>query len=142
MNQATKINRSVALMAILLTVFCGYNYRIYTVTENAVDTPLNPQALQGQALWQQYNCNSCHQLYGLGGYLGPDLTNTFSNTAKGPAHIKAMLNTGIGSMPLFYFSNNEKEALVAYLKAVDQTGYFPDYNAKINPNGWVNTSTK
>jgi len=43
------------------------------------------KALQGQQLWQQNNCFSCHQIYGLGGYLGPDLTNVYSQRGKGPA---------------------------------------------------------
>lgn len=142
MDQVAKKSRSVAFMAVLLSVFCGYNYCIYKESDDKAALELSPTALQGQALWQQHNCNSCHQLYGLGGYLGPDLTNAFSDKTKGPAYIKAMLNAGRRSMPVFDFSESEKEALVAYLKAVDQTGYFPDYHAKISPNGWVNISTK
>jgi len=141
MKQIAKWKRSAAIMAMLVAVFSVYNYRIYSEMV-AADTTLCPEAIHGQELWQQYNCNSCHQLYGLGGYLGPDLTNIYSDPNKGPECIKAMFNAGSRSMPVFHFSETEKKALLAYLNAVDQTGYYPDYKAKIETNGWVNISSK
>jgi nitric oxide reductase subunit C len=128
---------SMRFIIFLITTFCCYNWVIYT-QKNPNYTPiLSQKALKGQSLWQENNCFSCHQLYGLGGYLGPDLTNVFSSKGKGPSYIKAFLNSGIKAMPQFSFSENDKEALVAFLKEVDQTGYYPNYQAKIKPNGWV-----
>ncbi len=75
-------------------------------------------------------------------YLGPDLTNTYSDKTKGPEYIKAFLNSGIKAMPEFHFSEKEKEALVIFLKEVDQSGYYPNHNASIKPNGWVEIQYK
>ncbi len=97
--------------------------------------------MAGENLWRQYNCNSCHQLYGLGGYLGPDLTNIYSQPGKGVPQIKAMLNSGVKAMPLFHFTEVEKEDIVSFLKAVDQTGQYPNQHAVIEPNGWVSFKT-
>jgi nitric oxide reductase subunit C len=40
-------------------------------------------------------------------------------------------------MPKFKFNGTEKEALIQFLKEVDKTGYYPNTNTKIQPNGWV-----
>ena len=48
-----------------------------------------------------------------------------------------MLNSGVKSMPKFKFNGTEKEALIQFLKEVDQTGYYPNTNTEIQPNGWV-----
>ncbi|MET0760352.1 MAG: cytochrome c [Flavobacterium sp.] len=129
-------------MAFLLTVFSLYNFTIYTKENSDYTTILSPKAIEGQTLWQENNCYSCHQLYGLGGYLGPDLTNVFSTKEKGPDYINAYLNSGIKSMPQFNFSEKDKEALVTFLKEVDQSGYYPNHNAQIKPNGWVDIQYK
>ena len=98
--------------------------------------------MDGQKLWQRHNCFSCHQLYGLGGYLGPDLTNVYSEKGKGKDYIKSFLNSGVKTMPRFNFSEKEKAAIVSFLKEVDATGYYPNYNSAIQYNGWVEIDTK
>lgn len=123
----------------LIAVFSVYNYTLYNSSSTQ---KLTANAQKGQTIWQKNNCNNCHQLYGLGGYLGPDLTNIYSNPKKGPQYIKAMLKSGIKSMPEFKFSNQETEALLTFLKEVDKTGYYPNHNANINSQGWVEISTK
>jgi nitric oxide reductase subunit C len=109
-----------------------------------VESPikLSEKALHGRKLWQENNCWSCHQTYGLGGYLGPDLTNIYSTNNKGPEYIKAFLNSGVKTMPKFNFSEDEKNAIVAYLKTIDSTGIYPNYDAKINASGWVDLKYK
>ena len=94
-------------------------------------------AVKGQQLFQSNRCWSCHQLYGLGGYLGPDLTNVYSAEGKGSTYIKAFLNSGVKSMPQFHFSEEEKNALVEYLKTVDETGIYPNFDAEFEATGWV-----
>lgn len=121
----------------LLVTFGLYNYVVYTTESYIAVEKLSPQAVKGQQLFQSNRCWSCHQLYGLGGYLGPDLTNVFSDEKKGPLYIKAFLNSGVKSMPQFNFNEEEKEAIVAYLKQVDETGIYPNYDAKIEATGWV-----
>lgn len=103
---------------------------------------LNEKAIKGQKLWQKYNCSACHQIYGLGGYLGPDLTNIVSNPNKGPDYVKAFLNSGVKVMPKFNFTKEEKDEIVEYLKFVDSSGFFPNKNYDINILGWVKIKMK
>ena len=63
-----------------------------------------------------------HQLYGLGGYLGPDLTNVYSKTASNEAYIKGIIKSGVKQMPAFEISEEEMNALLQFLKNVDQSG--------------------
>lgn len=125
------------IIAILIVTFGLYNYIIYNTDSYIATEKLSTQAIKGQQLFQNNRCWSCHQLYGLGGYLGPDLTNVYSDEKKGPLYIKAFLNSGVKSMPQFNFNEAEKDAIVAYLQQVDQTGIYPNYDANIQASGWV-----
>lgn len=142
MKKTSNTQFYMGFMLFLASFFGLYNYSIYTHDIANQHAVFSQKAIDGQALWQENNCYSCHQLYGLGGYLGPDLTNSYSNKAKGSAYLKAFFNSGIKAMPRFNFSEEEKEALVVFLKEVDQTGYYPNHNAKIEPNGWVEIQYK
>jgi nitric oxide reductase subunit C len=103
---------------------------------------MSSEAIAGEVLWQEYNCTACHQFYGLGGYLGPDLTNIISNPTKGPEYAKAFFNSGIKSMPEFKFTEEEKNQLIHFLTHVDRTGYYPNRNAQFSAEGWVNIEYK
>lgn len=130
------------IISILVIVFSIYNFTIYTSKSDYGTIHLSEKAIKGENIWLENNCNSCHQLYGLGGYLGPDLTNIYSTKGKGEAYIKAFVNSGIKVMPKFNLSENEKNELVQFLKEVDQTGYYPNIDAEIKPNGWVSLKYK
>jgi nitric oxide reductase subunit C len=91
---------------------------------------------RGKALWQKHNCTSCHQIYGLGGYLGPDLTNEYS--LRGPTFIHIFLQTGNTTMPNYHLSEIEIQELTDFLKSVDQTGKSDPRKFLINPNGTIN----
>lgn len=129
-------------MALLVGMFVIYNAVIYTQGTSNNTPLLSEKALKGEQLYQENNCTACHQFYGLGGYLGPDLTNISSLPNKGDEYIKAFLNSGVKSMPKFNFSEEEKEAIVQFLKEVDQTGYYPHGDAEKKPNGWVKINYK
>jgi nitric oxide reductase subunit C len=75
----------------------------------------------GKKLFQQYNCIACHQLYGLGGYLGPELTTAYSDKNRGELYMKAFLTGGGMRMPNFHFKNDEIDAIISYLRYVDST---------------------
>jgi nitric oxide reductase subunit C len=105
----------------LVSLFLVYSGFLYLATPFGQETALaEPGAHEGKMLWQEKNCISCHQLYGLGGYLGPDLTNVYS--MKGPAYIKAFLAKGTAVMPDFKLSMVEMDKLVAFLKMTDASG--------------------
>jgi nitric oxide reductase subunit C len=134
---------NILVISIMLCVFITYNIILYTQQTSASSAPMMSQeALKGEQLWQENNCTACHQLYGLGGYLGPDLTNVISNPAKGEHYVKGFLNSGTKSMPKFSFSEEEKDALVCFLEHVDSTGYYPNTNAEFSSNGWVEIEYK
>jgi nitric oxide reductase subunit C len=133
---------NILIITVLIILFSIYNFSVYNLRGYKQPIKLSLKAIQGQQLWQENNCWSCHQIYGLGGYLGPDLTNTFSNPKKGPAYIKAMVNSGIKSMPKFNFTEDEKEAIAIFLKYIDSTGYYPNYEANFKPSGWVEIKYK
>lgn len=105
-------------LAAAFLAFTGY---VYVAEVPAVPVSASQElAVQGKQLWQQHNCSSCHQLYGLGGYLGPDLTNVISD--RGIPYSKAIMQGGTGTMPDFKLSEQDINALLAFLEHADQTG--------------------
>ena len=62
--------------------------------------------------------------------MGPDLTNVISN--RGPLVARAFIASGTASMPNFGLDDAEVDALIEFLKFVDQTGRYPadDYDIK------------
>lgn len=105
------------LLLTLTVVFLVYTFTLYRNT-----TAGDPVVAEGRLVWQKYNCQACHQLYGLGGYLGPDLTNVCSSPGKGELYIRALIQTGTKQMPAFQMSEAETTALIGFLKGVDATG--------------------
>ena len=103
---------------------------------------MSEAAMEGGKIWQSKNCQACHQLYGLGGYMGPDLTNIISNPAKGPDYVKAFLVLGTKTMPRFTFTEEEKDQIVAYLTYVSNTGFYPNRDAELQFLGWVKLKYK
>ena len=131
--------KKIVLLTLLL-LFCLYTTLIYTNgTKNSAPTlELSVGAVRGKMLWQKYNCTACHQLYGLGGYLGPDLTNVISAKGKGAHYARAMMNSGIGQMPGFNLSETELNDLIAFLEQVDKSGAFPNKNTEMTWYGSFN----
>jgi nitric oxide reductase subunit C len=88
---------------------------------------LSPDGIEGQQVWRRHNCVLCHQLYGMGGFLGPDLTNVVDRL--GEETLAWVLRNGRGSMPNLNLSETEISSLVAFLRDLNPTGKFP-------PNQW------
>lgn len=116
--------------------FVCYSAYVYTRgTEASHVLPMTEAARRGQDLFQQKNCIACHQFYGLGGYMGPDLTNVVSKYS--PAYARAFIASGTTRMPDFDFTGEEIDALVAYLEFVDSTGTYPPEDYAVNWYGTV-----
>ncbi len=131
------------VLIVLLGIFVVYNVVIYQHTDSTNNNiALSSSAKRGSVLYQKNNCTACHQFYGLGGYLGPDLTNCVSNPKRGPEYIKAMLNSGVKSMPLFHFTENEANDILAFLTHVDSTGFYPNPLPAEGFAGWVELKYK
>ena len=133
-------NPKLSAVILLITAFVIYTDFVYTIgTEKNNSSPLTEDVKQGKMLWQEKNCSACHQLYGLGGYMGPDLTNVISSQGKGEFYAEAFLRSGAKVMPNFHFSNDEVKSLIAFLKYVDASGKFPVRNFELTMYGTVKT---
>ncbi len=123
------------IAALILSIgFVCYTGYIYSALPNQKGT-LSVEADEGKSLWQKHNCTACHQVYGLGGYLGPDLTNVFSE--KGEGNIRAFLKIGNPTMPAYDLSEGETRSLLAYLKHIDETGIADPRSFTIKMNGTI-----
>lgn len=96
------------------------------------------KAVEGRLVWQKYNCQSCHQLYSLGGYLGPDLTNLLSKE-NGEIILVNILKTGTGAMPGFDLSEKEKLNLIEFLKMTNESGTADLRHFKPSITGTIST---
>lgn len=119
---------------LLVLAYCAYSGLIYSYSSKHTAYP-SKNITQGLAIWQSKNCQACHQLYGLGGYMGPDLTNIISDSTKGPVYASAFIQSGTAKMPRFNLSVNEVNDLVAFLTWVDQSGHSAVPEDKVTPLG-------
>lgn len=121
----------------LCLAFLGFSIGLYQTPASAAPPSVFDQkkAAGGRLVWQRYNCQGCHQLYGLGGYLGPDLTNVYGSPGKGEPLIRALLPAGNALMPDFDLPEDEMQQLLEFLKAVDQSGSADPRNFTVLPNG-------
>jgi nitric oxide reductase subunit C len=116
--------------------FVFYSFYVYTAGTEAAHVPqMSDQARHGQKLFQQHNCIACHQFYGLGGYMGPDLTNVVST--RGAAYAGVFIANGTSRMPNLGINAEDTAALVAYLEFVDGTGTYPPKNYDVTWYGTV-----
>lgn len=125
-----------AIFGALCAAFVFYSAQVYTAgTETPHIEPMTDLERHGAEVFQKYNCISCHQFYGLGGYMGPDLTNVVSN--RGEMVARAFIMSGTVSMPNLELSEDELDAVVAFLAFVDQTGTYPPENYEVTWYGGV-----
>src|SRR5690606_41788318 len=97
----------------------SYSVLLYVVVPEEKQ-PAESLAQQGKILWQQKNCTSCHQLYGLGGHLGPDLTNVAA--IRTDEYLRAFLQSGTQVMPELNLSEAEISAFIEFFKYTNTTG--------------------
>lgn len=93
---------------------------------------LTEQVAHGKKLWEVNNCIGCHTLLGEGAYFAPELGNAYTRLG-GEEGIKIFIKTrpaegvpGRRSMPQFNFTDDELDAIAAFLK----------YTSEINTNNW------
>lgn len=124
------------MMTTLSIAFVIYSVAVYTTGTAATNaSPMSADARHGQQLFQDKNCIACHQFYGLGGYMGPDLTNVISK--RGKTYSGAFIAAGTARMPNYNMTTEEVVALVEYLSFVDETGTYPPQDYKVEWNGNV-----
>ena len=128
-----ELNKAI-ISIILLIMFINYSFQLYT------DLPKSDQFAEninhdGKLIWQKYNCNSCHQIYGLGGYLGPDLTNEYSKRSVN--FISSFIKNGNETMPAYNLTEEETHLLIQFFQSMDETGSSDPRTYKINLNGSI-----
>lgn len=109
------------ILITLFALFSFYTAFVYTKATARATFTMNDEAFKGKMLYQKFNCTACHQLYGLGGYLGPELTSAYSQKAQNDAYFAAILKNGTLRMPDFNLSDKEVNQVIEYLKYIDQT---------------------
>ena len=115
------VHALIKILSVLSATFIAYTASVYFYCDPRADVSKpSSAALGGLKVWQEHNCQSCHQMYGLGGYLGPDLTNAVS--VKNKDYLRVMLQYGSGRMPNFHLKDEEVENLLAFLSWVDKSG--------------------
>ena len=125
-----------AIFGALSVAFVFYSGYVYTKGTDAAHLPsMGEIERRGAQVYQQYNCVACHQFYGLGGYMGPDLTNVMSN--RGEPYTRAFITAGTMTMPNLGLATEEIDAVVAYLAFVDKTGTYPPENFDVRWFGTV-----
>ncbi|MBI5408824.1 MAG: cytochrome c [Nitrospirae bacterium] len=77
-------------------------------------------ASPGQMIFQKYDCSACHQIQGLGGAAGPELTHAGSKQPDAEWHVRHLKDPAStvknSAMPDFaHLSNEELNALAEYL---------------------------
>ena len=127
-------NKKMIIALTLIAGFLFYSFSIYSSLPTK-NVKVLPEVSKGKLVWQQYNCNACHQVYGLGGYLGPDLTNVYS--LKGPEYIKAFVKSGTVTMPNFHLKEEEIIDILAYLQNIDASGKADPRTFTINIDGTI-----
>ena len=108
------------ILVTLSVLFAVYTVLVYGVGDRLDADRDNSGIRSGMRVWQERNCQSCHQLYGLGGYMGPDLTNVAS--LREEPRIRTFIRYGTGRMPALAVSDVEMDHLIAFLKWVDRSG--------------------
>lgn len=132
--------KPIFIFFILGISFLLYTFSVYFIggkSQLATHSNIEEQVQSGKLVWQKYNCQSCHQFYGLGGYLGPDITNLMSQEGKGPLFLKAMVEVGTKQMPSFKLSEHEMNDLTQFFIEMDKTGKSDPRNFQIFSSGMI-----
>lgn len=103
------------LLATLVATFVVQTGLVYS---DDVDLVLSDDAVQGRKLFHDGSCQVCHQLWGQGGFLGPDLTNAASRVDE--TRLASLLTVGSGQMPAFAYTDEQIASVRAFLEEIDR----------------------
>jgi len=119
-------------MAFLVAMFAIQTTLVYSDPTGRELPQLSEEALEGREIWLARNCQACHQFYGFGGFLGPDLTNAASRLNR--ARLDSVLTNGIAQMPAFHLTATQISAVATYLREMDATGVGQARAPRPNPS--------
>ena len=107
-------------MGSLLAAFAVQTALVYTDDTADRYKPLGAEALRGRRIWHEYNCQTCHQIHGFGGFLGPDLTNASKRLT--PERLREVLTVGSAQMPAFHLDEEQIGAVSTFLAELSEMG--------------------
>jgi nitric oxide reductase subunit C len=108
------------LMGSLVAAFAVQTALVYLDDTASTFETLSEEAVRGRRLWHDYNCQSCHQIHGFGGFLGPDLTNAAKRLTN--ERLDQVLTVGIAQMPAFHFNADQRLDIAAFLDELSVMG--------------------
>lgn len=103
------------LLTVLVACFALQTGLVYS---DDVDIHLSEDAIQGRKLFHEGSCQVCHQLWGQGGFLGPDLTNVASRIDE--TRLSSLLTVGSGQMPALGLDARQIAFIRAFLEEIDR----------------------
>ena len=103
------------LLGVLVLCFLAQTTLVYSDDRSP---PLSEAAVRGRVVFHRNACQVCHQLYGQGGFLGPDLTNAASRVDD--TRLTSLLTVGSGQMPAMHLSAGEIADVRAFLGEIDR----------------------
>lgn len=126
------------IIGALSVLFAAYSTYVYTLGTAQPDAPpLSREVRAGFRVFQANNCIACHQLYGLGGYMGPDLTNVVTAPGKGADYARIFIESGTLRMPDLGLSKPEIDSLIHLLEYTAASGPYPPLAPKPSWYGTV-----
>lgn len=134
-----KRHTSTIIFTLLCLAFLIFSMSVYLkpLHVEKFDKKEVAKASEGRIVWQKYNCHVCHQLYGLGGYLGPDLTNVYQKYKSNTEVLRHIFKGGMKQMPIFNLSKEEEDLLITFLKSTNESGIADPRNFKKLSNGMI-----
>ena len=106
---------------------------LQTLPERDNRANLTAQVVHGKKLWEDHNCIGCHTLMGEGAYFAPELGNVYDRFGQSTDAIVGFIKSrpaegvpGRRSMPQFNMTDDELEAIAAFLK----------WTSEINDANW------
>lgn len=86
-------HRGLALFAVLVAAFAAISIGSFAGRDRPQPSdihPLTADAVEGQRVFQAYNCMDCHTVLGNGAYFAPDITGVYAS--DGPAWTSALFS--------------------------------------------------
>jgi nitric oxide reductase subunit C len=108
-------NAKKILLGVLVLCFLVQTTLVYSDDRSP---PLSDAAVRGRVIYHRNACQVCHQLYGQGGFLGPDLTNAARRVDD--VRMATLLTVGSGQMPAMHFDRAQIDDVRAFLREIDR----------------------
>ena len=108
------------LMGALVASFAIQTAMVYADDTASTFEVLSEDALEGRRIWHEYNCQTCHQIHGFGGFLGPDLTNYGLRMTD--ERLNQILTEGSAQMPAFHFDEDQIYYMGSFLDELSDMG--------------------